>query len=226
MSGPIVELGHLLAFETDVLVAALPDDLLFDIFRPPPRFGLDLVAGRPLQPVARRCRRQCLGPLDQVGVGVVAEDEAHPLVPAVEVLGLGEVGVAAQPDFFEAVCHRIDGPVNPGRRLAGGSIAGTIDQIEGFAGVGQRHDQRVIAPDAVVADVHALLALSRGDRQSAIDVENGFGAKRVRLRSPDLAPSLVDGFLQDLDVIAAWKRRRKSPAVVGSGIRSAARLRV
>ena len=48
-----------------------------------------------------------------------------------------------------------------GGALVRGSVAGAIDEAQHLAGVGQRHDQRVVAPGAVVGDVHALLALAR-----------------------------------------------------------------
>ena len=78
-------------------------DALLDVVGPLPRLRLDRVAGRPLQRLPGR-GRQVLGEGLEVGRGVEAEDEADARVgvPAVEVLGLGEVGVAAEQDLAEA----------------------------------------------------------------------------------------------------------------------------
>ena len=51
-------------------------------------------------------------------------------------------------------------------------IAGPVDQAQDFARVGQGQHQHVIAPGAVVGDVHALLALAGGFDQHAVHVQN------------------------------------------------------
>ena len=60
-------------------------------------------AYRPLQEAVRRVR-QLLGQRHQIGPGIDAEEEADVagIVPAVEVRGLGEVGVAPQQKRAEA----------------------------------------------------------------------------------------------------------------------------
>ena len=59
-----------------------------------------------------------------------------------------------------------------------GPVAGAVDHDTAFAGVGQRDDQRVIAPLALVGDVHALLALAGGFDHRAVGVDDGFVEER------------------------------------------------
>ena len=81
----------------DRLEPPLPDDLRLDPLGLLAGRGLDRVPRRPLQE-AVRLGRQVVGQRLEVGHRVDAEDEADVagLVPAVQVLGLGEVGVAPQ----------------------------------------------------------------------------------------------------------------------------------
>src|SRR5207245_8360541 len=93
-------------------------ELLLDVVGPLPRFGLDRVAGPTFQLPPGSLRQVfCQGP--DVGHAVVAEDEADALVgvPAVEVLGLGEVGVATEQHASKAAAEADrQGPVHlPGR---------------------------------------------------------------------------------------------------------------
>ena len=101
-------------------------------------------------------------------VGGVAEDERDAAIgiPAVEMLGLGKVGVAAEQDRAKAGTQASgDGLVQGlGRSLMGRTIAGAIDDAERFAGVGQGNKKGMIAPGAVVSDVHAQLALAGGGK--------------------------------------------------------------
>ena len=128
--------------------------------------------------------REVLGQGLEVGHRVDAEDEADVagLVPAVEVLGLGEVGVAPQGDPLESGLaaegdHLVQGLGGP---LVRGPVAAAIDQVERLGGVGQRDQQRVITPGAVVGDVDALLALGVGADEGAVDVEDGLVEERRR----------------------------------------------
>jgi len=50
-------------------------------------------------------------------------------------------------------------------------IAGAIDQAQDFAGLGQADHERMIAPGAVVGDVHAGLARAGGLGERAVHVE-------------------------------------------------------
>jgi len=67
----------------------------------------------------------------------------------------------------------------------------------GLAGVGQGDQQRVIAPDALVGDVHALFAFAGRGHEAAI----GLDARRLleellRLPAPDFDADIVDGVHQ------------------------------
>ena len=88
-----------------------------------------------------------------------------------------------------------------GGALVRGPVAGAVDDAEHLAGVGQRDDQRVIAPGAVVGDVHALLAAGAGGDQGAVDVDDGLVEEVGRLLVPDLDPGLIEDVLEDLDVV-------------------------
>jgi predicted peroxiredoxin len=83
-----------------------------------------------------------------------------------------------------------------------GPVAGAVDQAEYLAGVGQGDDQRVIAPGAVVANVHALLAGTGGGDQAAIHVNLGTLEESVGLLGPNLEPRIVDDIEQGVNVVA------------------------
>jgi hypothetical protein len=91
-----------------------------------------------------------LGAGTERGVGVHAEHELDLLGPPVEMVGEGEVGVAAQAHPFGVRDDEVDRLVDPGGSagMAGG-VAAPVDQVEHFLGVGQRHDQRRVPPDAL-----------------------------------------------------------------------------
>ena len=126
-----------------------------------------------------------------------------PRRPRRRVPGLGEVGVAAEVDPAEAgLAAEQDRQVELlGGALVRRAIAGAVDDAEHLAGVGQRDDQRVIAPGAVVGDVDALLAAGAGGDEGAVDVDDGLVEELGRLLLPDLEPGLIEDVLQGLDVV-------------------------
>ncbi len=135
-------------------------------------------------------------------------------MPAVEVLSLGEVGVAPQDRSTKPGSH-----AQPDRLIdlsAGlvmrGTVARAVQQTQHFAGFGQTDDQRVVAPSAIVSDVHARLALAVGSDQRAVHVDGGPVEERPGLLGPDFVSGLVDGGLESVDV-----RLAESSAEVASG---------
>ena len=80
------------------------------------------------------------------------------------------------------------------------AVAGAIEQEQRFGRVGQRDQQGMVAPLAVVGDVHAVLALGVGGHDGAIGIQDRFVEELGRLLSPDPEPSLVDGVHQAQDV--------------------------
>ena len=58
----------------------------------------------------------------------------------------------------------------------------------------------MIAPLALVVDVHALLALAAGLDHRPVAIEDGFGEERGSLLPPDLQTGLVEDLLQAIDV--------------------------
>ena len=88
-----------------------------------------------------------------------------------------------------------------GGALVRGPVAGAVDEAEHLAGVGQRDDQRVVAPGAVVGDVHALLApapvATRVPSMSMMASSKKSGGCWLQT----LTPGLVEDVLEGLDVV-------------------------
>ena len=82
-----------------------------------------------------------------------------------------------------------------------GRLPGRLTMLSTSAGVGQRDDQRVVAPGAVVGDIDALLAARAGGHERAVDIEHGLGEEVGRLRLPDLDPRPIEDVLEGLDVV-------------------------
>ena len=97
-----------------------------------------------------------------------------------------------------------------GGMLVQGPVAATIDQVEGLSGVGQRDEQRMAAPGAVVGNVGALLALSVGADESAINIEDRFTEEGGGLLCPDPQSRLIDR-VQQSDDIGFARRGGRSP---------------
>ena len=94
-----------------------------------------------------------------------------------------------------------DRPVDVGvRPLVRRAVAAAIGQVERLAGIGQRDDQGMIAPGAVVGDIDALLALRVGGDEGAVDVHGRLGEEVGGLLGIDAEPGGVDGLHQVQDV--------------------------
>ena len=149
--------------------------------------------------------RQFVGQEMAIGRAIQAEDEldARVVGPAIQMLRLAEVGVAAQEHLAKAALQTNPyGAIDLGRGpFVRGAIAGTVDDAEDFAGVGQRDDQRMIAPDAVVGDVHALLAFAGRLDHGAVHVDAGRLEERVGLASPDALAHVVEDVEQRVDIL-------------------------
>ena len=167
------ELDYLLGLGSDRLVAALANDLVFDVRGARPGARRELAVGLGCQLVVE-ILILVLGGFDEVGLGVVAEDEPDPVgVPAVKLCGQREVGVAPEQDVGEpGLAAQLDRAViqrhDP---LMGGTVSAVQRQIQRLGGVRERDHQRRVTPDAVVGDVHSLLALPVGfdDRGVRVD---------------------------------------------------------
>jgi len=109
-------------------------------------------------------------------------------------LGQRKGGVAAQPHRLEGRLDLIQGPLDPG--------GGSIDHIEHFAGFGQRHQQRPIAPLLFVGTVvDPFLALGIGLHERAIYVDRGQTPRRFGQVLPHLLTGLMNPFLQSQDIV-------------------------
>src|SRR5271166_2751338 len=198
-SRPIVELGDHLLEHVNRLEPPLSDDLLLDPFGLLAGRGLDFIPRRSLQE-AIRPSREFVGSGFESLVVVEPEDEADIacLIPAVQVLGLGEIRVAPQGDPPKASpTAQVDRLVEvDGGLLVRGTVTAAIDQVERFGSVGQRDQQWMIAPGAVVGDIDTLLALGVGPDDGAIDVQDRFLEEIAGLIGPDPQPRFVDGLHQ------------------------------
>ena len=178
------------------------DDLVLDVARALARRGRDLSLGAGDELVVDLLVA-ALGFLDQVGLGVVAEDEPHPVVvPAVELGGEREVGVAPQADLVKpGLAAQGDRPVVVvDHALVAGPVGAQQPQVQGFFGVRERDHQRRVPPDAVVGDVHPLLGLSIGGHDRGVGVDHRrLLEERAGLAAPHLQPGAVDRLLQGDD---------------------------
>src|SRR5512135_8134 len=163
------------------------------------------------------CRlRQFFGQGDKVGHGIDAKEEPNipSVVPPVQVLGLGEVGVTTEEERAEAGAPTQGGSLidEACGLLVRGAIATAIDHPQRLLGVGQRDDQGVVAPDPVVGQVHTLLARGVGGDDRTISVNDRFLEELLGLLVPDPEAGLVDGVHQVQDVAPA-----EPPAEVSRG---------
>ena len=150
--------------------------------------------------------RQITGFLQQSRDRIEAEEKANAIaVPAVEMGGLAEIGIAAQKDAAEAAfAAQRDRLVKVGRRsVVGRTVARTIHEIERFLGIRQRDEQWVVAPVALERDVHALLAFAERGRDRAVAVDHGFPQEGGWLASPDLPTRLINSIHQGIDLLNA-----------------------
>ena len=84
--------------------------------------------------------------------------------------------------------------------LVRGPVATAVDQEQGLGGVGQRDDQRMVAPHPLVGDIHPLLAPAVGGGERAVGVDERLVEEGVGLLLPGPQPGLVEGVHQLLDV--------------------------
>ena len=105
----------------------------------------------------------------------IAEDELHAVgVPAIQVLGLREVGVAAEQHLAEAArASKRAWPDRPppAAPSCDGRLPERLTTLSTSPVLASDTHQRMIAPGAVVGDVHALLALAGGLHQRAVHVD-------------------------------------------------------
>src|SRR5262249_56628405 len=87
-----------------------------------------------------------------------------------------------------------------GGGLVGGGAGGAVDQEQRLLGVGQRHQQGVVAPGAVVGQVHPLLALPGGAHQRPVGLEDGPLEEGGGLLPPDLDALPVQDARQRVEV--------------------------
>jgi hypothetical protein len=198
------KLGHVFLHQVDVFEFPLAHDLLLDVFRTAARTRFHGVFSRSFQ-LLPGVFWQVFHDFIKIRHGIDAEDKLHVagVVRAVQMRRLREIGVAAEEFILETrPAAEGDGPIELNRGVfVAGAVAGTVYHIQRFGGVGQREQQRVVAPLALMIDVHALLALARGLDHRAVGLDNRLLEKRLRLLSPDLQPRSVEDLHQADDVV-------------------------
>ena len=144
--------------------------------------------------------RQSPNLIFQVFPGVIAKDEAYAtiLIPSVQVRSLGKIGIATEQYLAKATkktgsCSSVE--------LGGGTfmrraITGAVDNAHHLARIGKAHEQRMVAPDAVVTDVNSFLVFGAGGYLDAIGVQYGFCEEVLRLLLPDLHANLIVDILK------------------------------
>ena len=200
--GRMFELGNVFLRKPSLLEFAASDDLILDVGPASAGLCFGLVFRAAHEPFP--ClSRQFFDFFVKRGHGVDAENKAYAVVvPAIEMGRLGKSRVAAKRDLFEArPTAQVDSTVeiNVGSILAG-AVAATIEDVERFARVSQGHEQGMIAPNAVVGDVHALLALAVGFHHGSVGVDDGLVEELLRLLAPDAHASFVEHLLQHVDL--------------------------
>jgi hypothetical protein len=130
------------------------------------------------------------------------------------VRGLGEVGVAAEKDTPKTAAKTSGhGAIESlGRALVTGTIAGTIDDAQDFAGVGQADEQGMITPGVVVGDVHASFALAVRARQGAVGINASLVEKIVGLLLPEFHACVIENVLEEVDFVGV-----ETSAIIAGG---------
>src|SRR5690606_3239295 len=192
----VLELGDVLGLQGDVVVSALEYDLILDTRLLGASFRFEDGVGLPDKlPILIVIDGLSLA--DHRLTRVVAKDESYIEVgPAVEMSGEGEVAVASQEDVLKARTPTpVDGSVEYlGRMLMRRTISRTIDDEERLPCIGQRNEERVIAPDSFVREVHALLAGSLRRDHGSVRIDSGRLLDELLAESPPNAEaSFVDG---------------------------------
>ena len=118
--------------------------------------------------------REAFGQRPQFRTGIHSESEGHPgLVPLIEFAGQRKIGIPAQMNLAGLGFDQSNGPVDPGASaIVAGRVAGTVDQVEDFLGVGQTHNQRGIAPAPLVRNVYPGFALAQSSGQGAVHIDD------------------------------------------------------
>jgi hypothetical protein len=183
----VFELGHVFVFEFQMFIAALANDLSFDIHRFRSFGRLD----GPLRSLQRfPCGfRQIFGQSLEICSVLVAEIELHaPLIPAIQMLSLTELAVTSHANASKAgLGADVDRFVEmAGRTLSAMNIARTIDDRKNFLCVREADKQRMIAPDSFEGDVHSFLAFTGCSDDDSIDINDRFVKKLLGLLTPDI----------------------------------------
>src|SRR6476659_7744515 len=166
------------------------------------------------------CSGKAWAKFTTLGMGIHSENKFDSLLlPAVQFCAQGKVGVAAQGDLCGMWGYQFDSPIDPWHAaLMAHDVAGTVDQIEHFVGVGQRDHQRGIAPYSLIGKSHPAFALPESRRNRAVGVDEGLCQKAPGRLPPNPLPHRV-GNLHQIENIALLKATGEVPA--GGWIRNA-----
>ena len=87
-----------------------------------------------------------------------------------------------------------------GRALVAGAAGRAVEQEQRLCVLARETMQGVVAPDAVVGQVHALLASALGAGDGAVGLQDGVLEECLGLLPPDEQAFFVDGLLKRGDV--------------------------
>lgn len=136
-----------------------------------------------MQDVPCGCR-QIPGQFDKIRHGIHSEHKLHSLVmPAVQMPVLREVRVTTQSDRTEAgPTAQINRPIEVRERpFLRRTIAGSVQQVQSFAGVRERQQQRMAASLLLVVHPDTLLALTGCFDHRAVRFDDGHVKKKSRV---------------------------------------------
>ena len=133
----ILDLRHVLAQQLLILKLLLHHNLFFVTNAPGPWLSQNLILGQPFQPLPGAGRKR-IGQGHQLRIRIEPQNKPHALlVPAVQLGGMGEVGVAPHRDPVLYLAYQPNRPINLGYALAvAGSVAWSAHQIQHSARVG------------------------------------------------------------------------------------------
>src|SRR4029077_16616619 len=102
------------------------------------RLGRDFITGQPFQRDPSRSW-QGFSQLDHFRMSIHPKYELNPLaIPTIQLTAQGKIGVTAQCDLPGAWTYQLNSSINPGNTaFMADRIAGPVDQIKHFAGIGQ-----------------------------------------------------------------------------------------
>jgi hypothetical protein len=137
----VAELRHTLAHQLFIQVALEAHNGFLNTLGLAPRLGRDFITRQPLKRLPSRFW-QGLSQLDNFRMSIHPKNELNPLaIPTIQLGAQRKIGVTAQRDLTGTWTYQLNRPIDPGyTAFMADSVAGPVDQIKDFAGIGQSDD--------------------------------------------------------------------------------------